>query len=417
MNPSRCSSVTISDERDGPSSVKSAISTQDKHEVNSKIQPAKSSSGFTPVPSLQTSVGLVESSAGSSNHFEDLDGWGIFPLEPIFERSLRTHKKIRLDQPPADYDPHHDISPQETLMVNWDQIMTNPNRGSLKAPALKPVKLNIFFKQEGRLSESERENETSSRIPRILHSHSKVTPTRLQFDPQIFRFSPDGMGLQLKIIQRMKSSLTGQLVIDEDDPIEANRIFEELITAVQIPLSRKRENDYDSRDPFQNRPVVSQDVFFEKKDLWFSYWERRAGGLILMERLKGKNLRKGFERVLLCYLFYVEMIDQLIKPRVQNDSLKVGGNLIRSAWEEFRQQVGQKGDLFMSQMKSSRLDLNIATMWKFLVHWIRVSKRENLIKILIDPLSGNVDRSPKLIFDFIFTHSMVEFTRRLEFSD
>ncbi|KAA1066150.1 hypothetical protein PGT21_023270 [Puccinia graminis f. sp. tritici] len=165
------------------------------------------------------------------------------------------------------------------------------------------------------------------------------------------------------------------------------------------------KKDYDGRKKNHNANqellLKSFDEFLKNTDLWLILWERNSN-MNFDEELKDKpNWSGNTNKVLVLFLFYVQMIHMIIVPheyhKSENTTILV---LFRNAMESFKEST----NYFPKQNESSWLKMYPALIWKSLEHWILRSARNEIREIAIGERK-NVHPNFKVFFNAVFRAS------------
>lgn len=158
-------------------------------------------------------------------------------------------------------------------------------------------------------------------------SAGRFTFKRLEFNSEVFARNrlltdPNEQEKRQALITLVNSSPNNRLFINGDDIYAADEIFQELYRKSKqknLVLGKRGRGEKEVKPRGHLKREILRDSkqkFFHKLPQWLAFWAERTGGRTLEELLKVS--RAGRRKSVGLYLFYVEMINEIIPPNKTN---------------------------------------------------------------------------------------------------
>lgn len=217
----------------------------------------------------------------------------------------------------------------------------------------------------------------------------RFTFERLDFDSEVFARN---IMLTTAYEQEKRQALISlanfspkrRLFINEDDIKGADEIFRALRgKSMKTKFARAKRGPVE-KDHQPNRNIKrdmireSKQKFFDKLSQWFVFWAERTGKKILAEVRTVPALPRS--KLVGLYLFYIEMINEIIPPNKTNVDDHQSGELILEALKIFEKFEWKSNKMYGKSSNQKAFD---QVLWNFLENWLRNTKRQKLKDIFI----------------------------------
>ncbi|KAI7948728.1 hypothetical protein MJO29_010393 [Puccinia striiformis f. sp. tritici] len=164
--------------------------------------------------------------------------------------------------------------------------------------------------------------------------------------------------------------------------------------------------------------LVSKRLFelSQNQDQWFEFWEG-SSGINLEEELKGLKVdsNSNEKKLLLYFLFYVDMIDTIIPPSKSTTSPKNHKqNLFKDALKQFKDfkdsnQIYRSIDIDNTKSFNNN---SPTLVWSCIYHWLSNGQRSDLESLSLST-GGKKNKGFKIFFNLIFKSNAQGFNNQL----